>query len=1156
MQILKNLFAALFVIFSSFSLAQPGTLDTTFNPNSRERGFGGGANNIVNDIDTLPNGEIIVSGAFTEYSDIRIPYIAKLNADGTLDKEFNKLYGMASDWVHNTIVCNDGKILIVGKFTQYRNQDAYYVAKVNIDGSLDTTFKSGLTGQKEIWSSEVQKDGKIIIGGEDSQTYTPYFGRLNQDGSIDTSFIPFIPVDAIFNIKIQKDDKILVRQGSTIVRLNPNGSIDNTFHSIEMISYIPSDFLLLQNGEIMVGNPSSVAKYDTSGNIISSFKVGVTDNNVDNVRSNDGKNFYICGLFKKYNGISCNGLVRVNEFGELDTTFKLDTNTKNVSRILVVQEHLNKIYIGGDRFTYNNLNIQGLSRLNIDGSTDTTFIFVGFNKASAISDIAEHNDGKVLVSTTYGFYNQLTIPSCIRLLKNGNLDHTFNVQVIGVSCVKVLPDNKILIGGAFTSVNSSANQKYIAKLNPDGTTDSTFENKISMSGAFASVYGLEVQTDGKIIVKGNFDGKIARLNTNGSIDNNYLIGSAASGVVRSIKLQKDGKLLVGGDFTKFNQDNVSYLLRLNQDGTIDSTFKYNNLLNLPIGAIQIDKQNRILISSTKNDVVRLMPSGLTDSTFSVTIDSNVTQIHVNDDGRIYLAGSFSTVNNIHKRKLVCIDSQGLIDTSFQSKEGFMLHYSGLSVVNSLLVLKDGNLMTTGEFTSYNGKSCNRIARINGYPNSSACNNLTLTFKEVDDVHCQVSGKAKLKAYQGHSPYNYTWFNSNVGDSTKTFTVKGIYGARVTDSKGCVDTSYLLINEPKEMNNFDLNSALIASSFRKGFSAKIFLTGINEGCVLQDGKIKLILSKWLNYQTAFPAPNNIIGDTLIWNFSQLQFEGKAFNAVIDVHTSNLAKIGDSVIIRTLIDPNIGDTDPTNNFHQYIFTVINGYDPNYISVDPSGLCEEGYIKPDQKLTYAVHFQNTGNAEAINISVLDSIDANLDLNSLHVLSSSDTMYTQVLAGNVIKFAFDNIMLIDSTHNEPMSHGYVVYEILPKQNLNTGNQIRNKAEIYFDFNPAIITNSVFNTIYTNQNQLPCSPSSINDNISPRISIFPNPSNGVFTLISEREIPNFILVYDKTGKLLMEKKNISYNTEIDLNTFANDMYFVKVNYDNNFVVSKVIVNR
>lgn len=141
------------------------------------------------------------------------------------------------------------------------------------------------------------------------------------------------------------------------------------------------------------------------------------------------------------------------------------------------------------------------------------------------------------------------------------------------------------------------------------------------------------------------------------------------------------------------------------------------------------------------------------------------------------------------------------------------------------------------------------------------------------------------------------------------------------------------------------------------------------------------------------------------------------------------------------------------------VLCSYDPNDKQVSPVGIKDEHYNLIGDELNYTVRFQNTGNAAAIDVKILDTLSEFLDLESFKVTQSSFPAFT-TLKGNAVEFYFQDIWLIDSITNEPESHGFISYSIKPKANIPELTEIQNTAHIIFDFNPAIVTNTTRNTM------------------------------------------------------------------------------------------------
>src|SRR5204863_1735372 len=151
---------------------------------------------------------------------------------------------------------------------------------------------------------------------------------------------------------------------------------------------------------------------------------------------------------------------------------------------------------------------------------------------------------------------------------------------------------------------------------------------------------------------------------------------------------------------------------------------------------------------------------------------------------------------------------------------------------------------------------------------------------------------------------------------------------------------------------------------------------------------------------------------------------------------------------------------------------------------------YVDPlgDHWLTYTIHFQNTGNADAEHIYITDTLDANLDLSTFQLLAYSHRPLVQILDGGIARFNFPNINLPDSNSNEPASHGYVQYKIKMKDNATVGTQINNTAYIYFDFNAPVVTNTTINTVISS-----VGIATINNDL--QVSVFPNPTQNEFTV-------------------------------------------------------------
>ncbi|MDB5226887.1 MAG: repeat domain in Vibrio, Colwellia, Bradyrhizobium and Shewanella [Bacteroidota bacterium] len=305
---------------------------------------------------------------------------------------------------------------------------------------------------------------------------------------------------------------------------------------------------------------------------------------------------------------------------------------------------------------------------------------------------------------------------------------------------------------------------------------------------------------------------------------------------------------------------------------------------------------------------------------------------------------------------------------------------------------------------------------------------------------------------------------------------------------------------------------------------------NEGTtVMNNAVVSVILDSRLIYNSAVPSPASTVGDTLKWNISTLNpsQQGK-IKINFTGNTPPFLNGEDSLLSYANIRPVSADSTPLNNDYTLTDIAHYSYDPNDKNVESNSQLIPAQILNGDYITYRVRFQNTGSYSATNVIIKDTLENNLDWNSLQIVSSSHAgLQTSVLNNNIVEFRFNNINLPASSVNEALSHGYVVFKIKPKSTLLPGNTIKNTAHITFDFNVPVKTNTatvrVINVTGTiNKN-----------NTEGNISVFPNPNSGNFTIdfTSKGNFQIRLKIYDVTGKeILNETKSHHDQTELQLN--------------------------
>jgi len=287
----------------------------------------------------------------------------------------------------------------------------------------------------------------------------------------------------------------------------------------------------------------------------------------------------------------------------------------------------------------------------------------------------------------------------------------------------------------------------------------------------------------------------------------------------------------------------------------------------------------------------------------------------------------------------------------------------------------------------------------------------------------------------------------------------------------------------------------------------------------------------------PAPASYTDSSITWTVTGVS----SATGSVDLYYAIFATggvyltIGDTVHSYVVVTP-IGstDADPSNNTCFIIDTVRAGCDPNEMFVSP-----EHCVMSDgsaHELQYTINFTNTGNDTAHNIYVLDTLSDNIDMNSLRVLEASATMNLFMSRDDglkIVRFDFPSINLLDSSHHY-QCNGDVIFSVNTKAGLPAGTTISNRAGIYFDINPVVMTNDEDVTIG-------CA-TGVEDVVKPEgPRLYPNPANDELTITDIEDI-NTIVITDVTGQAIRTFKCNGKRASVDVATLAPGIYFVKIN--------------
>jgi uncharacterized delta-60 repeat protein len=358
---------------------------------------------------------------------------------------------------------------------------------------------------------------------------------------------------------------------------------------------------------------------------------------------------------------------------------------------------------------YYEFNILTLNNTTFAGQIAFPAQGTGFNGIIYTNSIAVQSNGKILVGGSFTSYNSNPCNYIARLNSDGTFDNTFNstIPFNTVLAFTILSDDKILISEFPAS---------LYKLDQDGNLDIAFT-----AAAFnnVGVVDIQVQTDGKIIAGGDFTAcnfnpmsSICRLNSDGTFDNTFTIGSGFVNAVSTLQLQSDGKIIVGGNFTTYNGNPCNYICRLNSDGTFDNTFIIGSGFDNLVNTLQLQSDGKILVggsftsynSNPCNYICRLNSDGTFDNTFNGGSNGTILDIAIQDNGKILIGGLFTTYNGNPSVSIARLNSDGTFDNTFISGTGFDANINKLTLYNNLIY-------AGGAFSTYNGTPTNSFAAL-------------------------------------------------------------------------------------------------------------------------------------------------------------------------------------------------------------------------------------------------------------------------------------------------------------------------------------------------------------------------------------------------------------------------------------------------------------
>jgi hypothetical protein len=375
------------------------------------------------------------------------------------------------------------------------------------------------------------------------------------------------------------------------------------------------------------------------------------------------------------------------------------------------------------------------------------------------------------------------------------------------------------------------------------------------------------------------------------------------------------------------------------------------------------------------------------------------------------------------------------------------------------------------------------------------------------------------------PQSIMWYNPSPISQTANFT-----GIHQTDSLN--DFAF----QPQGTFEDVCVTITPMGNFRSGFTASYMINYGNYGNTTVVPTVYFYPYNNVTFQSATLTPNNITPDSVVWNLPAMT-PFQTGSIIVTVNVNLGLPIGSLINSSAHIEPYLTDDNPSCNNSNWEVYTTGSFDPNDILVNRSDFTTTE-LSTSPWLEYIIRFQNTGNDTAFTVKILNPIDTfKLNIATIEFVNASHPVNLNwINYQRNMEFKFENILLVDSNTNEPLSHGFVHYRIQPKTNLSAGDSITNFAAIYFDFNEPVITNTAKTIIVLPTGLTSATPARGN------LHVFPNPTENTLN-ISGIQLENGkaqLRLMDIYGKLILEKTITSITTTLETNNLSSGIYLIQ----------------
>ena len=651
-----------------FAFSNGATLARVMPGGSLDIGFSAAITSWVQAVRVQEDGRVLIGGAFTTVNGISRPYMARLYSDGSTDPSFS---ATIDNTVNGIVIQPDGRFIVSGGF-----------------GTVEGVHEQGLArlfGDDQSASPSVYLNGTAFRAYQSDASVTiPVFRSGNTNLSVSVQYATsdleaqagpdYVSTSGTLNFAAGE-----VARSITVPLLN-DGEIENSERfSLRLTNAVGGTLGASTNATITVLGVNSVVQIVTPDLVANELAGQLTlslSRQVTNLTSSV--------LCSSVDGTALAGV----HFSNLAQTVTFAPGQLSNTVTLTLLDDTNP---GPDRsFT---VKIDNPANTQIGARSNMTIVLIdndaaghpAFGLNGNVNALAASGDGSVILGGSFISINGTPRYRLGKVLDGGKLDHGFDSGTgldSAVSALLAQADGKIVCGGSFTSF-SGVPRNRIVRVNADGSLDNSFTPGI---GANSLVRALAPAPEGGFYAAGSFTSYggvarlgLARINANGSLNTNFvpqIPPSSFSFNPRCVATQSDGRVLVGADS---NLGNTNILLRLNPDGSRDTTFTNSisiSFVNAQINSLAVQPDGKLLVggrfSLTGAGITRLNTNGSPDSTFIVSngvSGGTILKLLLLTNGQMIAVGSFTIYAGKPRSNIVRINSNGSIDLSFASGVG-------------------------------------------------------------------------------------------------------------------------------------------------------------------------------------------------------------------------------------------------------------------------------------------------------------------------------------------------------------------------------------------------------------------------------------------------------------------------------------------------------